>query len=472
MNGKQIVLSLLLLVLLTVPSVVWADGGFFTDTLLTVTQAEAAADGLLSSSGQRAVLWQTSADCWDLYLEPGSVQLASAAYVLPLPVLPVVGEASGAFLDQLDAATVPVFVTIRDYARLTYGGGSSGCCGTDEAGAGQDMLGTRQEGEAYTGVSVWGQGTIGDLEYELVSTETSDALQTWLEEHDYEVPDTLAESIEPYVSEEYYFFVARIAREEDDAVKIPVLRFTLCGTPRLWYPLRLTVFSIAARLEFTLWLIHPDSAISPSNCAWQPPGEFYDMYREIWGHGDQDRIPEDFERPFEELYDEEMQGVLMSNGGRSLFLQYAGPIYADKVGERLTLLAQAGATPPLSSGGSDWVEELSAIVQDGLQVTRWRGSFVPSVMEIDLEFGVSAPITAMDALYWRHITYYNIDPPAEEGGLEGADGPDMAAIGGASRLSSASLMGPRGRLKPAMWFLFLAVITFGSWARRRVGVRR
>ena len=432
------------LLIALVSSNAWADGGFFIDTLASETQEEAAADGLLSSSGQRAVLWRTNETCWDLYVEPGTVNTADVAWVLPLPVNPDVAEASEAFIDQLDAATTPIFSTTREYLRMEYGGESDSFCGCagDEAGAG-DMtsVGTASEVEAQ--VTVWGQGRIGTLEYEVLTTETATALQDWLTLHQYVVPTELATTIEPYVADGYFFFVAKVSRQEADAANVSVARFTLCGDTNLWYPVRLSAYSIAGRLDFTLFVVDSSDIYGPTYCSWDTPGMFYDQYKSYWGQEEYDQHREEIEQSLGDLYDTRIDEILDAADGRSLALQYAGVIIPAQISTRIERLDAAGINPPMGFDGGDWTSEFRSIVDDNLLVTRFVGSFPPSAMEIDLEFVPASAMQPQYAVYERYIEIYDADPPGEDDGTGGgADAAGLLFIGGVVWLRRRARLDP------------------------------
>ena len=406
----------------------WADGGFFIDLLATETQAEAAADGLLSSSGQRAVLWRTDDSCWDLYVEPGTVQMDDAAWVMPLPVTPEVNEASAVFIDQIDAATIPTFTTIVEYYQESSDSGGCIGCNMDSGGAG---VGDEQEDpQVDDGVTVWGQGRLGDLEYEVVSTTTATALQDWLTTNDYVVPDDLATSIEPYVTDSYYFFVAKVDRQDGDATNVSVVRFTLCDTDteNLWYPVQLSAYSIATTLDFTLFIVDSDAYYEPIYCSWDVPGNFYNSYRVYYGETEYNEGRSDIEGGFKDDYDSRIDTIVQASSGRSLALQFASEIDPVDLSTRIGQLEQAGITSPLAANEGNWTSELSLIVDGNLRVTRFVGSFPTSAMEMDLEFSPSATIEVDNAMYERIISVYNVPPPDSAGGDVGG-GDDMDAVG-------------------------------------------
>ena len=448
-------------------SVASADGGFFIDVLSSETQEEAAADGLLSSSGQRAVLWRTDESCWDLYVEPGTVSTADAAWVLPLPVNPEIGEASDGFIDQLDAATIPIFTTRREFLRMTSTGSDGFCgCGGDSAGAG-GSLGADEIAELENSVTIWGQGKIGALEYEVLTTETATALQDWLTFHQYVVPDTLATSIEPYVAEGYLFFVAKIARDEGDASNVATVRFSLCGGTDLWYPMRLSAYSVAGTLDFTLFVVDRSDIFEPTNCSWSEPGVFYEEYQSYWGQEEYDTHREEIDGSLKALYDDRIDAILRASEGRSLAMQYAGVIIPSEIGMRTSTLSASGIASPLRYDGSDWTSEFRSVVDDNLLVTRFVGSFPPSAMQDDVELTPSGSMDPHYATYERYIEIYDVDPP--EGSGTGADA--MGLRSGQRTVAQAGVVGPARVTKRTRWLTGLLLIGALLWLRKRAALQ-
>lgn len=222
------------------PRAAFGDGGVFITEVAEVTQESAASEGLVSSNGQRAafVQWSPGAD-WELYVEPGTLRAAGAAWVLPLPVVPEVSAASAAFIDELDAATLPVITETVRYEVETSGWG----CGiegdtTEESGV------ETSEAAAVPPVTVWGAGRLGDAGYEILSALDPGSLEEWLATHGYVVPDGLGERARPYVEDGYVFVAVHLVRADGAPEHLPTFRFRLPGRETIEYPLRLTALSV------------------------------------------------------------------------------------------------------------------------------------------------------------------------------------------------------------------------------------
>jgi len=281
---------------------------------------------------------------------------------------------------------------------------------------------------------------LGDLEYEVVSTTTATALQDWLTANDYVVPDDLTTSIAPYVTDGFFFFVAKVARQAGDATNVSVIRFTLCDTDteNLWYPVRLSAYSIATTLDFTLFLVDSGANYEPTYCSWDIPGTFYEPHVVYYGETEYNENRSDIEGGFKDDYDQRIETILQASSGRSLALQFAGQITPVDLNLRIAQLEQAGITSPLATNESDWTTELSSIVDGNLRVTRFVGSFPKSAMEMDLEFSPSTTIEVDNAMYERYISIYNVPPPDR---VEVGGGDDMDAVGRWQRQSHFSQAG-------------------------------
>jgi len=63
-------------------------------------------------------------------------------------------------------------------------------------------------------VTVEAEFEVGEYDIVILSTNSSTALETWLTENEYSIPDGAAPFLEPYVQDGMYFFVARVNAEE------------------------------------------------------------------------------------------------------------------------------------------------------------------------------------------------------------------------------------------------------------------
>lgn len=422
-----------------------ADGGIFiteestrTEEVPGGTQASAALDGLISSNGQRAVLWQTDEECWDLYVDPGTVEISGAAWLMPLPVVPEeVGPASSEFIDELDAATQPLLITnytrVIEYYRYEYHstGGGGGCLfGAADSAAGWDEEVTR-DGPTEDGgsenegldepVHVWQAGRLGDVEYEILTADDAASLEAWLVENGYVVPEDLPPLLTEYVREGAAFFAARMSRSPTDAVAIPTFRFSLCGVDAPTYPLRLTTLSVAERLNFTLWLVTESSSSRyvPSNADIGYFGSFYqeeihcgEDYEYAYQSCEYDPLPD-----FAQSYADRRQELYEAIGGRRLAVEYAAELDEEAVDQRIDALRGEMSDFPLARNSEDWTEELRDITGHSMQVQRFSGSFRISAMYEDILFETGA-VTTIPGVYEREVYQHSREsdpnPPEDD----------------------------------------------------------
>ena len=479
--------SLLLLAAVLAPRAAAADGGFFiteveSQTVVEGSQAEAASLGLVSSSGQRGVLWQRADGCWDLYIDPGTVALEGAAWIVPVPVVPEVAAADAAFVDELDAATTPVFVTqertiVTQYRVYSEGGGGWGCMGAavlsdgDRTVEGSEIEEGEEQGSAPDpSVTLWGSGRLGSLDYEIVSAAEATELEGWLEDNGYVVPDTIRPAVEHYVADGYVFFAARVVRDPDGPIQVPVVRFGLCDASPS-YPVRLSAVSVAESLRFTLWVVTPPraAALTPTGRGWQRVSEGlpdlrydqgcdydYDYYCEPIGVWPPPELAD--------VYDSRLAEIFAVDGGRGLAVQYAMSVTADSVERRAGLLGEAARSLALSGPRAGWSPELREIVEVGHLVVRYVGDIPVRAMSSDVLL-VPGEVGVESGVYTREITYRESTtvhgrPEEEAAETEPAfDGLQCRAATGPSRL---------GRLLP----LLLVGLVALTLAARRAGRAR
>ncbi len=412
------IISLGFLVLWLAAGSARADGGLIIEERYTEehpgeTQETAALDGRVNSSGQRAVLWMDDDWCWDLIIDPGTIEVGGAAWVLPLPVNPSVAPASPEFIDELDAATLPLLIT-EHRTVITYysthssgGGGGIGCIGSTgdmaaegDGGVRDETESTEEEGEAVEPpVQVWQTGRLGAVDYEVITSEDPEELARWLQDNGYVVPADLSEHISEYVSEGFFFFVARIVNDVADQSHLPVFRFNLCGMAHPSYPMRLTRLSVASELDFTLWLVLPGGSeyFTPLNAEMGSFGEFYDAdYDTRYDYYDE--FPD-----FQELYDERRRELRSAR--RGLALEMASTLTEELIERRIDVMGETTSDFPLSRDRMSWTDELYDIVSEGRRVMRLSGQFSMTEMAEDLAFEPGWGSVSPDSgIYTRTVT--------------------------------------------------------------------
>jgi len=388
-----------------------ADGGLFIWNEETSTSQEAAVSGgMLSSNGQRG-LFVEKEDGWDLYLQPGALSVEGAAWILPLPVIPVVHEADTSFMDQIEFATSPVFTTELEriyYCPESHGDDGGGCSPSlfkgggaagDATGNGTSGSDTSDETRLTQGVVKWGAGTVGDYEYEILTAEQGANLQAWLELNGYAVPDDLGKIVAPYIDDEYFFFAAKFVREEGDPENLSVVRFELKGLDDPEYPVMLTPVSTSGRLEFRVFIV-AEAKHRPGNCDSVFIEGFYTQDEWVYGVDEIDSAAGEFEQ----LYLDGRKNSTEDVDYRTMAIEFMGRVSQQDVLDRLDAAGE-GTDAPLTDAPSSWSEGLKKIIENDLVVSRLYGNFSRQDMERDVSFVAYNTTMEEPARYERTIHY-------------------------------------------------------------------
>ena len=350
-----------------------ADGMFFYSMMSSNDPVEA--------TKQRAVLWQRD-QIWEVHIEPvfhrGS---GSGVWVVPFPVEPQVSESSHAFFQELEMLTAPVFVSFCREPDCSGGGGGGGGTGT---GA--------QISEAHSTAEVWQQGTVGDLDFTVLSAGDGDDLMDWLSSHGYEAPSNAEALVTSYQNEGAYFFVGRLDNTLDPATPLTPVRFQLPGLYPPSFPLRMTSLGVSndSYVDLTFWILfdRQEAFVLGSHdyasFADRPttPDELYDA-RDLF---------------FEEQPNRLLLSLATSLGSDDRYRhldEFA--LYHNTFGA--IPLAELGLTPPAA-----WSPEIQKIREDESWVFRYRARLDPAGLEQDLRFS-STPagdLPSHDNFYVNH----------------------------------------------------------------------
>ncbi|MBN1774663.1 MAG: DUF2330 domain-containing protein [Deltaproteobacteria bacterium] len=236
---KPLIVSLSVLLLLSAAAPAAADGMAFPQVTGSTVDVEATA--------QRAVLWRRGST-WELHLQPQfDGEAGELAWVVPFPVRPTVSEGSVEFLDQLERLTAPLFVETCT-PPYCYGG---------EAGYADASGGTAEIRGSETAVTVWETGTVGMMEYVILSAGDGDSLAVWMNDNGYRLPTAAGTILEQFETEGLFFFVSRLPAGASPEKLVAPIRFELPGMDPPVYPLRLTALGVpdGTFLDLTLWVV-------------------------------------------------------------------------------------------------------------------------------------------------------------------------------------------------------------------------
>jgi hypothetical protein len=202
-----------------------AGCGFYTNPLT------ASATALVNDADQVALVREGSRVALTMstnYKGP----LEDFAMVVPVPV--VLHEAqvktlSPEIFTHLEQLTAPRLVEYdeRDPCAHTRDGAKGGAPGAMALGGGGGGSGG---GAGLGGVKVEAQFIAGEYEIVVLSASESDALEKWLKEHQYKIPDGASAALAPYVAQQQKFVVAKVdskkvKRDAHGAVVLSPLRF-------------------------------------------------------------------------------------------------------------------------------------------------------------------------------------------------------------------------------------------------------
>ncbi len=265
------------------------------------------ATGLTEMSGRRAVIWIKDDTFEMIFQNQYSGDAEQFAWIIPLPGVPtLVVQASDGFLDELDEYTKPILEEQRCYipCPIDY----------EEVDAG---LGTP---DVESTVTEWGSGSLGDLEYTVITSDSNDDLLAWLSARDFELDSALEPLIQSYIDNGAAFFAAKMVSTAAEVKVVPAVRFTFdLETTEVVYPLRISAFDRTEPLPTTIWVISKvnhyykenDKGITVSSIETYLPAN-YPM-------GTVEEI--DYT---EETLKEAQNEVMADNNGRTFLIQYAG----------------------------------------------------------------------------------------------------------------------------------------------------
>jgi len=212
---------------------------------------------------------------WDQIEYAGNPEEFS--WVLPVKPGATLDVASDAFFEVLEAGTATVVGEPQrpwcegdygygydDAGYYSDGSGDSGFgCGKGDLidmaadqgsyGATGGYGGPNEGPPEKQDVDVVSQGTVGPYETVTLSTEVPGALNTWLDEHGYDVPQDIQPIIDAYVAEGFDFIALRLVPGEDVSAMQPV-RVTTPGSS-FTLPLRLVAAGTGAKTKLTLFVL-------------------------------------------------------------------------------------------------------------------------------------------------------------------------------------------------------------------------
>lgn len=351
---KRLIPVELVLGALLLPSAGWADGFVFRTTGV-------ATDSL--ATAQRALVWHRSG-VWEVHIQPEFDRAeGGAAWVVPFPVRPTVVPGSAELLDQLEYMTAPLFV---ERCRVP-------CCPGEMCDGGLP----EQWGEGDVSVTVWESGTVGDLDYVVLSAAAGESLVGWLSAQGYALPagaDLLLAALD---TEGLFFFASRLSAGVDPDRPLVPVRFILPDLDRPHYPLRLTALGAPSgqALDLTVWLVYTPG----------PEEEGYLPSSHPYGVLDEEGIleVEQFRAGLDAFFAGHEDGTFLLLYGR----RFPGSPHRELCN------SYGFCDPYYDPDAPEWVPEIWEMAGGRQMMQRWHARLGGAAMAEDLDF---APAAAVD----------------------------------------------------------------------------
>ena len=245
---------------LTTGTSAWANGMAFIDRSAATGTGDI---GAALPTAQRAALVREGAS-WSLILEPRYERPeVGAAWLVPFAHCPTVSAADPALLAELGLVTAPLFMELCIQECRCGDEDGGGCLppfgGSKSGDAGGGDASVAQGGGDPLNVDVWQTGTIGNLDFVVISAEDPADIPTWLDQREYDNPPELAAFVAQHTAEYGCYFAARVAAPVGGNDAFPAVRFDLDPQDPPSYPLKLTGLGVAEgqTLDLTLFVVNP-----------------------------------------------------------------------------------------------------------------------------------------------------------------------------------------------------------------------
>ncbi len=365
--------------------------------LMTVLPDDARGDGMpfpkitasnleVRATAQRAVVWLRDST-WEVHIQPVfDREAGGAAWVVPWPVQPTIHESNADLFDHLELLTSPAFI---EFCMPQDEGG--GACGAADMGSNGGGETKSTEGS----VIIWERGTVGQLDYVVLSAGDGDDLVGWLETNDYAVSTEAADAITEFETEDQFFFVATLSQDADPALPHTPVRFVLPDQVDGYYPLRLTGLAVppGEALDLTLWVMAPGQY----NQGYLPQSHPYSVFD---AHP---RNVDEFDADLDDFfagYSADHLALLFSRQSSYDLLDpvrcvedYSGPGYS------CVSDADLGVTRP-----DAWAPELEEVRYVGGWVQRYQGRLTAAAMGEDLVFALTTDAIPEKSAFYFHDT--------------------------------------------------------------------
>lgn len=164
------------------------------------------------------------------------------AWILPTPSAPTISVGTDTLFRQIEQATRPQFQMSYEQTGTCRAEPSCPWDYDSDYGYGPPSAGGRADGAAAdagaSGVEVVFRGNVGPYDAAVLNATDVDALYTWLEEYDYQIPESARPEIDSYIAGGSYFVALRLQKDRAVGEIQPIVLHYTNGEPCI--PIRLT----------------------------------------------------------------------------------------------------------------------------------------------------------------------------------------------------------------------------------------
>jgi hypothetical protein len=169
------------------------------------------------------------------------------AWVLPVPAVPTVGITPIHLFQDLDRQTAPRFFT-PSIPSCDFSGGTGAAAPSQRSGA----------------VNVYGSGSVGPYNYNVIGSGNPQALVQWLTDHHYRIPAESQVEMLPYIAAHMFFLAMRLQGGAGIQDITPVRITYVTAGPAVTIPLRMATPMGKEPLGVQVW-IFAQSRYVPQN---------------------------------------------------------------------------------------------------------------------------------------------------------------------------------------------------------------
>lgn len=156
------------------------------------------------------------------------------------------------------------------------------------------------------GVTIEAEFSVGEYDILILSAQESTGLETWLRQNDYQIPTGASAVLQPYIRQNFKFFVAKVNLEEFNAAESQKLRPLMMAyeSPRFMLPIRLGMLNAQGDQDLMVYLLTRSGQVELTNYRTvKIPSEF-DVPEFV-----EDEFPNFYQAAFQKAYEQERKEV-------------------------------------------------------------------------------------------------------------------------------------------------------------------